>query len=553
LQVTGGTALAALNLSTDASQLVGTDGKVQVDGAAEQVFNDIEAGQQVTLNSTAGAINATISGGLRSGTVNANNVSVGDGSLATVVSNINSAGAGVTATAVQVGTGAYRLQINSNSAGLLNGSNVDSSEFNSSVGSLVELTAASDAKITVGSGAGAYSVTSGTNTVSGVLPGVTLQLKALSATPVTITVSRDASALAAKVKALVDAANTLQASVKVATDYDASTNTASPLTGDPSAERILSDLALAATDAVAGANPGSPGLAGLSINADGTFAFDQTKFTNAFNADPAGVTRLFSQGGSSTNPQVTFVSAGDNANGGSYDVNVTALATQATSTGWNGVWPSTGGQTINVRVGSKVVSYTTQANDTQQTVINELNNRFGQQGILMQASVNGNGIQLQANQYGTAAGFDVAWDGATYTTVTGTDVQGTIGGVAATGSGQQLSIPWDNTAMGGLALNITSTVTGDLGTFTYSPGAAQRISSAMTRANDPLNGYVIAAENSLQDDMKFIDSRVAEMQSHLQQYQAQLNTTYSNLETTISQLRSSAGFLSAQTGSSSSG
>jgi flagellar hook-associated protein 2 len=355
------------------------------------------------------------------------------------------------------------------------------------------------------------------------------------------------------VKALVDAANSLQASIQVATAYDASTNTPSPLTGDPSAERILSELALAATDAVPGANPGSPGLAGLSINSDGTYAFDQNKFLTAFNADPSGVTRLFSQGGQSTNPQVTFVSAGDNAIGGSYDVNVTALATQASSTGWNGVWPSTGGQTLNVRVGTKVVSYTTQANDTQQTVVNELNNRFAQQGITMQASVNADGIQLNTTQYGSAAAFDVAWDGTNYTTMKGTDVQGTIGGVAATGSGQQLAIPWDNTTMGGLALNITSTVTGDLGTFTYAPGAAQRISSAMTRANDPLNGYVIAAENSLNDDMTFINQRVAEMQDHLTQYQAQLNSTYSNLETTISQLKSSASFLSAAGSSSTTG
>ncbi len=544
-QLTGGTALAKLHLSADATQLVGTDGKVQVDGGAEQVFTDVEAGQTVTLNSTAGTVTATIAGGLRAGTVTANNVSVGDGSLATVVANINAAGAGVTATTVQVGNGTYRLQINSNTTGAANGSNVADSEFNSAVGSLVELTQASDAKITVGSGAGAYSVTSKSNTISGVMPGVTIQLKSQSTTPVTVSVSRDSASLATKVQALVDAANAVHDAIATATAYDASTNTASPLTGDPSAERIISDLALAVTDAVPGANPGSPGLAGLQIGSDGKFTFDQGKFTTAFNTDPTGVMRLFTQGGTSANAGVKFVSAGDGAQAGAYDVNVTALATQADTTGWNGTWPSAGGQVINVRVGSTVISYTTQAGDTQQAAVAELNNRFAQAGFQIQASANGTGIELKTSQYGTAASFDVAWDGVNYNTIAGTNVQGTIGGVAAVGTGQQLAIPWDDPTMGGLSLNITSTVTGDLGDFTYTPGVAQRVSTAMTRATDPISGYVIGAENSLNNDVKNINDRVAQMQDHLVQYQNQLNQQYSNLETVITQLKATGSYLTS--------
>ena len=61
--------------------------------------------------------------------------------------------------------------------------------------------------MTVGSGAGSYTVTSATNTVSGLLPGVTVNLKQQSATPVTVTVKRDDAGIADKVQALIDAAN----------------------------------------------------------------------------------------------------------------------------------------------------------------------------------------------------------------------------------------------------------------------------------------------------------------------------------------------------------
>src|SRR5207244_2751874 len=126
---------------------------------------------------TGGTITATFGGGLRAGTVNATNVSTGDGSLTSVVNAINAAGAGITATAVQVATNAYRLQLASTATGTSNALTVDPSVFSAQLGSLSTLTSAADATITIGKGSpNQYSVTSGSNTLTGVLPGVTLTL-----------------------------------------------------------------------------------------------------------------------------------------------------------------------------------------------------------------------------------------------------------------------------------------------------------------------------------------------------------------------------------------
>jgi flagellar hook-associated protein 2 len=548
-RLTGGTALANLHLSTDAVDKVGTNGKVQVDDAPEAEFTSIDAGQTVVLNAAAGTVTATFSGGLRAGSVTANNVSTGDGSLASVVQGINSAQAGVTATAVQVGQNMYRLQINSNSTGALAGPNVAASEFGASVGSLVELTAATDAKITVGTGVGAYEVTSANNSVTGVLPGVSVQLKSLSASPVTVTVNRDVGGLAGKVKALVDAANKVQASVDLATAYDASTKKASPLTGDPTTRRLMSDITRALTDAVPFGNPGSPGLAGVSIDKDGKYTFDQTKFTTAFNADPDGVIRAFTQGGTASDTGVSWVFAGDRALGGTYDVDVTAAATQATTTGLNGTFPAAGGNSVKVRIGTKEVTYAIQAGDTQAAVVSELNTRFVQAGLQLTASVDTDGIRITSSQYGKAANFDVAWDGTTYANSAGTDVQGTIGGKAAVGSGQQLSVPFDDGTLGGLAVKVTGTTIGARGTITYNPGIAQRVATTMTSATDAITGYITSAQNSLKSRMKFVDDQVADMQAHVVAYQQQLQAQFSTLETTLAALKQQASQLGFTTSS----
>jgi flagellar hook-associated protein 2 len=549
IQVTGGSATSPLQYVIDGSAITGTDGKTQVGSAPEQTWNSIEAGGSVTLNASAGSIAAVFSGGLRTGTLTAKNASTGDGSLATVVANINAVGAGVTATAVQVGDGMYRLQLTSNTVGALNGQSIADSEFNANIGGLTTLVAASDANLTVGSGPGAYTVTSASNTVSNLLPGVSVTLKSESATPVTISASRDASTLAERVQSLVDAANKVKKAVDAATFYDKETNKPSPLTGDSVARRILLDLNRAVTDATSWTTPGSPGLAGLSTDKTGAYTFDASKFTEAFNADPEGMTRLFTQGGTASDNRVTFISSGDRARAGTYDVEVTTVATQATSTGLSGSWPIGSPPTIKVRVGSNEVTYAVGASDVQSDVVSALNSRFAEADLALTASVDGTGIKVLATEYGTAGSFEVAWDGGAYNLVTGTNIAGTIDGVTATGTGQQLSIAFDNATLGGLALKVEATTTGAYGTFTYQPGVAQRIATMLGDATDIVTGYITSSETALKSRVKFIDAQVESMENRLVKYEARLKRQFAMLESTLGMLRQQSDWLAGQVGS----
>jgi flagellar hook-associated protein 2 len=518
LQVTGGNALGALSLSTDGAAHAGTDGVLQVDGGANQTFSSLDAGQSIMLNAATGTISAVLASGLETGTVNGNNVSTGDGSLATVVGNINASGAGVTASAVQVGLNTYRLQLTSNTAGATNGENIDYSAFNDNVGGFLTLTAAADAQVTVGTGPGAYAVTSSTNTLSGLLPGVTVNLLQQSLSPVTVTVSRDDASLADRVQAFVDAANQVQNTVSGLTKYDPSSNTASPLTGNSIANELMSALTNSVIGSVAGANPKSPGLAGVSIDRTGKFTFDRSKFLTAFHADPQGVSKLFAQGGSSDNANVQFVSAGDRAVGGTYHVNVTTAAAQASDIGLTGAWPPASLPIVKVRVGGAAVSYAVKDGDTQDDVVKGLNAAFASAGFTLQATNTGSGVQIATNEYGSASRFDVDWSGSGYVTHAGQDIQGTINGVTATGSGQQLMVPFADTTLSGLALKITNGVTGDLGNFTYTPGLAQRAQTSISNASDPITGYITSSENDYKARIKFVNDQVASMELHVTAY-----------------------------------
>src|SRR6202034_2060518 len=127
------------------------------------------------------------------GSMTAANISVGGGSLAAVVSAINAAGVGVTANALQVGANSYALELTSNGTGTGSSTTVDAHAFaGSGLGALLTTTAAQNAVVSVG-GTGGYQVTSQSNTLSGLLPGIAINLASVSSAPVTVTVAPDGS------------------------------------------------------------------------------------------------------------------------------------------------------------------------------------------------------------------------------------------------------------------------------------------------------------------------------------------------------------------------
>jgi flagellar hook-associated protein 2 len=300
MSITGGTGLSALGLSTT-STVNGTDGIVTVDGVANTVTSiKPDGSNNVTLNSTTGSINASFSGGLRLGTATVANISMGDGKLSTVVNAINNSGAKIAATAVQVGAGQYKLQLQANDTGQAGAISTNFSAFTSTLGNINVVTAAQNAQLQFGTGANSYTVDSSSNNVTGAIAGVTLNLTSADPnTPVTVTVGGDVKTLENNVKTLVNNVNDVLSYIKTNSTYDTNSKTAGPLLGNFEAQTLQSQIVSAMSTMFPGSDLGSLANIGITLSDDGTYAFDTTKFESAYSSDPNGVASLFVDGGTS--------------------------------------------------------------------------------------------------------------------------------------------------------------------------------------------------------------------------------------------------------------
>ncbi len=286
---TGGTNTQTGSLTFDVTQLA----RAQASTARVSSTDDI---------TTADSIQVQI------GSADPVTVALGADKTAAGVSNaINAAGLSVKSSVVQTSAGDSVLQVTGTKTGAANAFTVsgltDASgndvTFQNAVG-------AQDATIQVGGGdatAGGYSVTSATNTFTGLVNGVTVTVGKVEP-DVTLNVDTDASGIADKFQAFVDAANATLTEVTNQTAYDPSTKQSSPLTGDfmvrQLSQGILSQVSqgLAYDDTTTAADGttttnnvkfGSLAQIGIQLDKTGQLTFDKDKFTAAYNADPTSI------------------------------------------------------------------------------------------------------------------------------------------------------------------------------------------------------------------------------------------------------------------------
>lgn len=543
LQVTGGSALGALALSVDAAPRTGTDGRLTANGV-ESILTSIEPGTAVALDTGAGTLDVTLSGGLRLGSSTVQVVSTGDRSLAAVAAAINGAGAGVNAAAVRVGDAAWRLQVTSSVTGQDGRLSIDPTVFAGALGGMIESSAAQNAQITIGSGPGAYTVESSRNTFDDLMTGVSITAESVSTAPVTVNVGRDANAVASDVEALVVSANALLADIKVQTRYDVANRTSGPLAGNSTIRRLADQV----REAVGGFRDGlTPSSVGIQLTREGNFTFDRAAFIQAATADPAAVATFLGRAGTDTGP-VQFRSADANTVRGSYDVDVITPATRAaTATLFDG--GAGAGTRVGVRVGGTTVTYDVTAGQSPTQIVDGLNVELGRAGMQLVAELSGTGLVVRSTQWGARGNFefnaDVAGAG-TWDALAGADVAGTINGLAAVGAGQTLSLsPLGGNPAAGLSVTVTATAPG-ITTVDYRPGAAARVVELATALTRPDSGALTTAKQSAQQRIESFNEQIDRLEDRLAIREANFRRQYSNLQTLISGLQTQGNWLSGQ-------
>jgi flagellar hook-associated protein 2 len=242
-----------------------------------------EGSLHIQLGSWAGGSFAPKSG------ATAVDITIGPGAktLAQVRDAINNANAGVSASVLTDSTGT-RLVLRSSATGEVNGFQIGVTDTGggglsalaydpAGTSAMTLARPASDAIATIDN----LPVRSASNTLAGVIDGVTLTLSKVTTAPVQVTASNDQEAIKKQITAFVTAYNDVNSLLASQTKYDAASKTAGALQGDSAAWGLRTQLRnmLGATTG-ASSTFGRLSDIGFDVKSDGSISVNDTKLAN---------------------------------------------------------------------------------------------------------------------------------------------------------------------------------------------------------------------------------------------------------------------------------
>jgi len=187
----------------------------------------------------------------------------------------------------------YRLLVTAKDTGTRGALAIDVAGLSLQLSTLVE---AEDATVIIGEHAAAgLSITSSSNQIDGVIPGVTLSLLSRSDSPVDVTISQDTDALVEQFQTFAERFNDVIDRIEELTKYNPETEERGVLLGDSTVEVVRSRLYSLTRRIVA--NSGSyRSLAdiGFRVGDGAHLEFDEDAFRRAYEADPQAVQQLLS-------------------------------------------------------------------------------------------------------------------------------------------------------------------------------------------------------------------------------------------------------------------
>jgi flagellar hook-associated protein 2 len=445
---------------------------------------------------------------------------------------------------------------------------------------------AQDASVTLGSGAGALTVTSPTNQINNLIAGVTLQLQGANpGNPVSITVASDTSGAQKAIDSFVTDYNSLMTYIGQQNSYDPTTNTAGPLFGDNSINEIVNQLQSKVQSVVPGANPqmNQLGALGITFDSTGQLQVNDTTLGNVLGGSIPGVTlgdikNLFGMSASSNNPGVQFIAGTDqtNASATPYSVKITQAATQASITATNALASQTtidgandtftlslDGQSSTLTLSDGAYSQTALAQMLQSAI----NNDSDLAGRQISVGVQGNQLTFTSASFGSQSQINIG-SGSANTALglsgteasQGTDVVGSyvVNGVteAAQGIGQFLTGDQANANTSGLEVRVTLSPSqvgaGTQSNLTVSRGIASQLDSLMNQLTDPQTGRLTTIDNGFNTELTSLQAQATQLTNAMNAKQQALETEFANMEATLAQLQAASSAISSLSGSATS-
>lgn len=179
----------------------------------------------------------------------------------------------------------------------------------------------------------------------------------------------------------------------------------------------------------------------------------------------------------------------------------------------------------------------------------------GRSTVDITASDEGGELRLAHDDYGSSAGFEISYAaggadgtaslGLTAGTHTGTDVAGTIGGRAATGSGRLLTGD-EETDVEGLMIRYEGADTGSVGNITFSRGIASAVSVQTDLLMGSEAGSIEDVIEGMDPMVERLNDRIDALEDRLDRRREFLIRKFSAMEEAMSQAQQQSQWLSAQ-------
>lgn len=502
-------------------------------------------------------------------------------SLNGVRDTINAAGAGVTASIVNDGSG-YRLVVTGNDSGVDNsirivvdedgtaGDNKDTKGLSqlafdpaAAPGAGKNLTVMEEAKSAFFKIDG-IGITKSANVVTDAIQGVTLSLlKTNDGTPTTLSVARDTSDVRSSVEGFVKAYNELAKTVKELGGYDKDTKKAGVLLGDSALRSIQEQLRTTIGQQLGtadGSRLNSLSDIGISFQRDGTLALNAAKF-NGVLADPSkNVGALFATMGTTTDGMIGFVAAGTSTNVGTYGVRVDQMPMRGYAVGTKVVGATTiddDNRTLSLSVDGTAATIMLNKGDyaTPDAMVAELQARINSDGGLSAAgkkvtvSHADGKITITSATWGAASNVTITGgDSAvaalfdTTTAYAGKDVAGAIGGATASASRQILT---GQGAAAGLELSVDGGIAGERGSVTYSHGIGYKLDKLLQSLLDK-TGAVAGRTDGINTSVKDIATQRKTLEARLVQVEKRYRAQFNALDQMVASMQQTSSYLTQQ-------
>lgn len=405
------------------------------------------------------------------------------------------------------------------------------------------------------------------NNISDLLDGITLDLK--KATPgvwATVSVEPDLSQPRKAVENFVSSYNDLLGLVNDLSAVDQETGAKGPMVGDATLRSLTGRLRAAMTAQLATTAGQSLSLAdlGISTERDGTLKLDGSALDSALKNDREGVSRIFANLNTATDSLIETGEFPAGVEAGEYVVQITQISTMGKLLGGTA-------SSFTIDAGNDRLQLAidgVQSNDillTQQSYADgaalaaEMQARINADSALSEAGAavsvsfdaDTGAFLIESDRYGSDSTVEmVGVDTSSAATLglspavglAGVDVAGSIGGIAATGAGRELT---GTGRVDGLSVTVLGGNPGARGSITVSRGMGGSIEGIIASMLDQ-QGALQARTDGIDERIGRINDERDRVDVRAQALQERLLGQYRALDLLMTQMSTTSAFLTQQ-------